>query len=130
MKNDVSHHGILLNLIFAQFCRIFPGKTGFRIRKTGYPIQKFICVKTYLGQGEYYLRISAKLVKKHPKIRVFPDFRKIRILDAEFFGLKPSRDQDGANKKKFSQIGPAVPEEIGRKQTNKQTSCCYIREMK
>ena len=118
MKNDVSHHGILLNLIFAQFCRIFPGKTGFRIRKTGYPIQKFICVKTYLGQGEYYLKFSAKLVKKHPKIRVFPDFRKIRIPDPEFFGLKPSRDQDGANKKKFSQIGPAVPEEIGRKQTN------------
>ena len=46
-----------------------------------------------------------------------------------FFGLKPSRDQDGANKKKFSQIGPAVPEEIGHKQTRKQTSCCYIREI-
>ena len=46
-----------------------------------------------------------------------------------FFGLKPSRDQDGANKKKFSQIGPAVPEEIGNKQTNTQTSCCYIREI-
>ena len=77
MKNDVSHHGILLNLIFAQFCRIFPGKTGFWIRKTGYPIQKFIFVKTYLGQGEYvYMYISAKLVKKHPKIRVFSDFRK------------------------------------------------------
>ena len=88
MKNDVSHHGILLNLIFAQFCRIFPGKTGFRIRKTGYPIQKFICVKTYLGQGEYYLKISAKLVKKHPKNRVFPDFRKIRIPDPEFFWPK------------------------------------------
>ena len=42
-----------------------------------------------------------------------------------FFGLKPARDQDGANKKKFSQIGPAVPEEIGRK----QTSCCYIIEI-
>ena len=67
MKNDVSHHGILLNLIFTQFCRIFPGKTGFRIRKTGYPIQNFICVKTYLGQVEYYLRISAKLVKYYPK---------------------------------------------------------------
>ncbi len=26
------------------------------------------------------------------------------------FSLKPSRDQDGANKKRFSQIGPAVPE--------------------
>ena len=102
--SNISHHGIVLNLIFARFCRI---------QKTVYPIQKFICVKTYLGQGEYYQRISAKLVKKHPKIRVFPDFRKIRIRN--FFGLKPSRDQDGANKKKFSQIGPAVPEEIGHK---------------
>ena len=112
MKNDVSHHGILLNLIFAQFCWIFPGKTG-------YPIQKYICVKTYLGQSEYYLRISAKSVKYYPENRVFPDFRKFRIPDPEFFGLKPSRDRDGANKKKFSQIGPAVPEEIGRKQTRK-----------
>ena len=46
-----------------------------------------------------------------------------------FFGLKPSRDQDGANKKKFSQIGPVVLEEIGRNHTHKQTSCCYIREI-
>ena len=88
MKNDISHHGILLKLIFAKFCRIFPEKTGFRIRKTGYLIQKFICVKTYLGQGDYYLKFSAKFVKKHPKIRVFPDFRKIRILDPEFFWPK------------------------------------------
>ena len=36
-----------------------------------------------------------------------------------FFGLKPSPDQDGANKKKFSQIGPAVPEEIEDKQAKK-----------
>ena len=38
-----------------------------------------------------------------------------------FFGLKPPHDQDGANKKKFSQTGPAVPEEIGDKHTNIQT---------
>ena len=88
MKNDVSHHGILLNLISAQFGRIYPGKTGFRIRKTGYPIQKFICVKTYLGQGEYYLRISAKSVKYYPKNRVFPDFRKNQIPDPKFFWPK------------------------------------------
>ena len=46
-----------------------------------------------------------------------------------FFGLKPKLAQDGAKKKNFSQIGPAVPEEIGRKhtqKTNKQTSSCYI----
>ena len=129
MKNDISHHVILLSLIFAQFCRIFPGKTGFRIRKTGYPIQKFICVKTYLGQGEYYMRISAKLVKKHPKIRVFPDFYKIRIPNWELFCLKSFRDQDGANKKKFSRIGPKVPEEIGNIQASKQTSCCFSIEI-
>ena len=57
---------------------------------------------------------------------IFLDFRKNRIPDLEFFGLKPSRGQDGANKKKFSQIVPAVPEEIGHKHTYKQTSCCYI----
>ena len=64
------HHGILLNLIFAKFCRIILEK-----------IRKFIFVKTYLGQGEYYLKISAKLVKEHPKNR---------ILDTDFFGQKPT----------------------------------------
>ena len=50
----------------SDFCQILPdfsGKTGFRIRWTGYPIQKFICVKTYLVQSKYYPNISAKLVK-------------------------------------------------------------------
>ena len=31
------------------------------------------------------------------------------------YSQKPPPDQDGANKKKFSQIGPAVLEEIARK---------------
>ena len=38
-----------------------------------------------------------------------------------FFSLKPSRDQGGANKKKFSQISPAVPELWGNSQTDKHT---------
>ena len=38
-----------------------------------------------------------------------------------FLGLKPSPDQDGANKKKFSQIGPAVPELLRDTQTHRQT---------
>ena len=38
-----------------------------------------------------------------------------------FFGLKPSPDQYGANKKKFSQIGPAVPELLRDRQTDTQT---------
>ena len=50
--------------------------------------------------------------------RFFRIFGKTRPRIRNFFSLKPSRDQDGANKKKFSQIGPAVPEEIGRKHTN------------
>ena len=37
-----------------------------------------------------------------------------------FFSLKPSRDQDGANKKRFSQIGPAVPELLSFRQTDRQ----------
>ena len=60
------------------------------------------------------------------KIRVFPDFWKNRIPDPDFFGLKPSRDQDGANKKKFSQIGRAVLEEIGRKHTNKHANIVLL----
>ena len=123
MKNDVSHHGILLNLIFAQFCRIFPEKTGFRIRKTGYPIQKFICVKTYLVQGEYYPKISAKLVKLNNtlKSRFFRISGKTGSRIRKFFSLKPSPDQYGANKKRFSQIGPAVPEWWWHTHTDIQT---------
>ena len=34
-----------------------------------------------------------------------------------FFSLKPSRDQDGANKKRLSQISPAVPELLSFRQT-------------
>ena len=37
--------------------------------------------------------------------------------DPEFFCLKPPRDQDGANKKRLSQIGPAVPELLSFRQT-------------
>ena len=60
---------------------------------------------------------------------IFPDFRKYRITDPEFFRPKTPSDQDGANKKN-SQIGLAVPEEIGYTHTHKQTSCCYIIEIK
>ena len=43
-----------------------------------------------------------------------------------FLGQKPSRDQDRANKKKFSQIGPAVPKEIEDKHTSKQTNILLL----
>ena len=57
-------------------------------------------------------------------MRVYLDFRKNRIPDPEFFGLKPSRDQDGANKKKFSL---SVRPFRRRQAASIQTSCCYIR---
>ena len=43
-----------------------------------------------------------------------------------FFGLKAFCDQDEASKKKFSQIGLAVLEEIGRKQTNTHTNIVLL----
>ena len=44
---------------------------------------------------------------------IFPDLERNWNLDQNFFCQKPSPDQDGANKKITSQIGPAVLEEIG-----------------
>ena len=49
----------------------------------------------------------------------------INLAENQFLDLKPPCDQDRANKKKFSQIGTAVPEEIGNIQASKQTSCCF-----
>ena len=51
--------------------------------------------------------------------RFFRIFGKTGSRIRNFFGLKPSRDQDGANKKRFSQIGPAVPELLSNRQTDK-----------
>ena len=58
---------------------------------------------------------------------VFPDKTGswIRI----FLAKNQPLDQDGANKKRISQIGPAVPEEIGNIHTYTQTLCCYIMEI-
>ena len=50
---------------------------------------------------------------------IFRIFGKTRSRIRNFFSLKPPRDQDGANKKKFSQIGPAVPELLRDRQTDK-----------
>ena len=53
--------------------------------------------------------------------RFFRIFGKTGPRIRNFFSLKPSRDQDGANKKRFSQIGPAVPELLRDTQTHTQT---------
>ena len=51
----------------------------------------------------------------------FRIYRKTGSQTRNFFDLKPSPNQDGANKKKFSQIGPAVPELLRDRQTNRHT---------
>ena len=53
--------------------------------------------------------------------RFFRIFGKTGPRIRNFFSLKPSRDQDGANKKRLSQIGPAVPELLRHTQTHIQT---------
>ena len=55
---------------------------------------------------------------KYGLFQIFGKFSRIR----KFFGLKPPSDQDGANKKKFGPIGPAVPVELGNIQTYRQTN--------
>ena len=57
-------------------------------------------------------RFSCYLNKSEPK----PNF---------FFGLKPSPDQDGTNKKRIFQIGPSVPKEIGFKHTKLDPTAIY-----
>ena len=53
--------------------------------------------------------------------RFFRIFGKTGPRIRNFFTLKPSLDQDGANKKRFSQISPAVPELLSFRQTHIHT---------
>ena len=55
---------------------------------------------------------STRLDSWHPSGYISPDPE-----SAIFFCLKPSPDQDRPNNKRFSQIGPSFPEEIGFKHT-------------
>jgi len=50
MKNDISHHVILLNPVLPYFAG-FKKKTD---SENQIPDQEINCVKTYLGLGEYY----------------------------------------------------------------------------
>ena len=45
----------------------------------------------------------------------------INLAENQFLDLKPPCDQDRANKKKFSQISPAVPELLSFRQTHIHT---------
>ena len=53
--------------------------------------------------------------------RFFRIFGKIKSQIRNYFCLKPSPDQYGANKKRFSQIGPAVPELLRDTHTHTHT---------
>ena len=53
--------------------------------------------------------------------RFFRIFGKTGSRIRNFFGLKPSRDQDGANKKKFSQIGQTVADLLSQTDTETKT---------
>ena len=53
--------------------------------------------------------------------RFFRIFGKTGPRIRNLFSLKPSRDQDRANKKRLSQIGPAVPELLRHTQTDTHT---------
>ena len=129
MKNDISHHGILLNPIFARFYRILPEIPDFGSGKPDTRSRNLFVLKHIWVKVSITWKFQPNWSKNTLKSGFFRISGKSGSRIRNFFGLKPSRDQDGANKKKFSQIGPAVPEEIGRKQTNTQTSCCYIIEI-
>jgi len=129
VKNDVSHHGILLNQIFAQFCRIFREKPDSGSGKSDTRFRNLFVLKHIWVKVSIIWNFQPNWSKNTLKSGFFWISGKSGSWIRNFFGLKPSRDQDGAKKKKFSQIGPAVPEEIGNIQASKQTSCCYIKEI-
>ena len=105
MKNDVSHAHKLLKLIFPDLQkRMMPDPENQKSRN--------FFLQLYLDEREYFLKISAKLVKQCLKNRVFPDFWKIWIPELDFFAK--------------IQISPAVPEEIGLNQTIRQTFYYFL----
>ena len=94
--------------------------------KNRFSIQKFICIETYLGQGEYYLKISAKFSNNTLKTGFFQISRKNQIPNPEFFFcLKPPSDQDGANK---NHLVKSVQPFRRRQAASIHTLCCYIIE--
>ena len=106
---------------FTGFYRIFPEKpdSGFGEPDTGYRnlfVLKHIWFKVSITQT-FQTNWSNNTLKSG----FFRIFGKTGSRIRNFFGLKPSPDQDGANKKKFSQIGPAVPELLRDTQTYRHT---------
>ena len=90
---------------------------------TALPPQKIICY--WIFSAIFHMKIRISLQTYFMIIlagnRFFRIFGKTGPRIRNFFSLKPPRDQDGANRKKFRQIGPAVPEELGNIQTHRLT---------
>ena len=87
-----------------------------------------LCILYY---DEFYINFAKKIFNKFekilqiahlvPKMNFFPwlEYEEWYITSwytaKPGFGQKPPSGQDGANRNKFSQIGQAIPEEIGYK---------------
>ena len=121
MKNDISHHGILLNVIFARFYRIFPEKPDSRSGKPDARSRNLFVLKHIWFKVSITQKCQPNWSNNTLKSRFFRISGKTGSRIRNFFGLKPSRDQDGANKKKFSQISLAVPDLLRDTQTDRHT---------
>ena len=77
MKNDVSHHGILLNLIFAQFCRIFSGKNRILDPENRIPDPEiYLCLSIFgLKHVISFFAVTLIWCKILREIQKNPDFR-------------------------------------------------------
>ena len=99
----------MLNLIFAGY-RIYPEKPDSRSRKPDTQSRNLFVLKHIWFKVSITQTFQRNWSNNTLKSGFFRISGKTGSRIRNFFGLKPPRDQDGANKKKFSQIGSAVPE--------------------
>ena len=121
MKNDILHHSIRLNLVFTKFCRIFPEKQNFGSGKPDTQSRNQLVIKHNWFKMSKSRKCQPNWSNKTLKTGFFQISGKTGSRIRNFFSLKPPCGQDGANKKKFSQIGPAVPELLSLTHTNTHT---------
>ena len=108
------------------FCRIFRKKPDSGSEKPDTRSRNLFVLKHIWVKMSIIWEFQPNWSNNTLKSGFFRFFGKTGSWIRNFFGLKPSRDQDGANKKKFSQIGPAVPEEIEDKQTYKHANIVLL----
>ena len=121
MKNDISHHGIRLNPIFARFYRIFLEKPDFGSGKPDTRSRNLFVLKHIWFKVSITQTFQTNWSNNTLKFGFFRISVKTGSRIRKFFSLKPSPDQYGANKKRFSQIGPAVPEWWRHTHTDRHT---------